>query len=804
MILLPLVVLLGQAVIPAEQFKAAGGFREPLIRSFVLAGIIAMVSVVLGIVPGKLLTHAGKWQDILLLVLLMPLVLPQYVLYYAWTLLATPTSGVGRYVSANPGLAKSIGEVTSSAVLILWYWPLASLLISQGWRNIDHQIWDNGRLDASKFQIFKSISLPLLLPSLCLAFGVCFVLSLSEFTTFQLAGIRTIGTEIAVLYEMTGSLSSISLVSRPLIIAAIVVAIMLSRKVKSWESGAAPSGSVQIETNCWQWSTLLILMGISLLTPIVLLVGNCRGDAAFKNFFALHMDELEWSVAIGAITAVFSYLVALGPLLLDRGSKAGRVLSIAVCVTIFLAMFLPASLMAASLLQVLAFCNVRGVPPLQSWYIVSIGQSARFAGLALIVLLLTRASNAKQLSEIAEMDGASRLQTWRHVHLPRTWRLFAGTFILILMFSITELPATMMLLPAGLPNFAQRLLNQMHYARDQQVIALCLILIGFFVLLAGSFVLLIRGLKIFRYASLPIVCFLVMFMTGCSDNKGDLDKRVNVVKVFGLTGWGHGEFVYPRAITIVPDGSIYVVDRTGRIQHFTSDGDFIGEFKMPLVEAGKPTGLTIAPDGNIYVADTHYHRVMIFTPDGKIVGEFGKFGEEAGCFIYPTGVAFSGDGRIFVSEYGGNDRISVFDEKGKFLYCFGKSGNDKGQLSRPSAVCVDKSRKRLYVADACNHRVAVYDFDGNLLQYIGSAGRKASELRYPYGLSLMADGSIAVCEYGNNRIQLFSAEGKSLGVYGKAGREAGQLAFPWSVAVDSKGRAFVVDAGNNRIQIWKF
>jgi hypothetical protein len=67
----------------------------------------------------------------------------------------------------------------------------------------------------------------------------------------------------------------------------------------------------------------------------------------------------------------------------------------------------------------------------------------------------------------------------------------------------------------------------------------------------------------------------------------------------------------------------------------------------------------------------------------------------------------------------------------------------------------------------------------------------------------VADGTLAVCEYGNNRVQLFSPEGKALALYGQAGRRLGQLAGPWSVAVDAHRRAFVVDALNNRIQVWQ-
>jgi DNA-binding beta-propeller fold protein YncE len=291
-------------------------------------------------------------------------------------------------------------------------------------------------------------------------------------------------------------------------------------------------------------------------------------------------------------------------------------------------------------------------------------------------------------------------------------------------------------------------------------------------------------------------------LTGCDEAPAQ-SGTPEVLNAFGQTGKGQGEFIYPRAIDLDSEGSLFVVDKTGRVQRLNPEGEFLDCINMPLIETGKPTGLSVAPGGNLYVADTHYHRVVVFSPEGKLIEEFGEFGKGDGCFIYPTDVAFSPDGRIFVSEYGGNDRISVFTEQGDFLFCFGAPGSGAGQLARPSAICVDTARKCLYVADACNHRVAIYDLDGNLLEYIGSAGRSVGQLRYPYDLALLPDGTLVVCEYGNNRLQLFGPDRKSLAVCGRAGRQSGQLAYPWGVAIDAQRRAFIVDAGNNRIQVWQ-
>jgi ABC-type Fe3+ transport system permease subunit/sugar lactone lactonase YvrE len=791
-IFLPAVFLFAQAF-AADAVPETYHIFASLVRSFGLAAIISGTALVLGYVPGRLLGTCRSGRDLLLLLLLMPLVLPQYVLYYAWALLLTPTTWLGNYFSNRPDLARFAGKFSSCLVLVLWYWPLAALLIAQGWRNIDRQIWDCAELDIGPFKRFRYITLPLLARPLCLAFGVCFVLSLSEFATFHLAGINTIGTELAVLYQLTGSEGCLARAAWPVVVLALIAAVVLGRESRSWGLSVSSLGTVEFESQRWQWAVLIFLVGISLIVPVGLLIYNMKDTQAFRQFLKLHIDELGWSLVIGAAAGAMAYLIALGGLSLATAAKtygrAGgsncvrslyRFSSLVVSTTIFLAMFVPASLVAVSLVKMLAVSYLPSTFR-QGWYIVGAGQASRFSGVALILLILARHLHQKQLSEMASVDGASSLGTWWHVHLPQTWPLFVGCFILIMMLSITELSATMVLLPAGLPNFAQSLLNQMHYLGDQQVIASCLVLICLFLILIVLVVLLLRAVWLYRRAALLVL----------------------VVCVLGRSGRGQSEFSYPRAIVVTGQGSLFVVDKTGRIQCFTTKGDFLGVIEMPLIETGKPTGISVAPNGDLYVADTHYHRVVVFSVDGKLINEFGRFGKEGGCFIYPTDVAFSGDGRIFVSEYGGNDRVSVFMEKGKFLYCFGTPGSGAGQFARPSALCVDRSRQHLYVADACNHRIAIYSLDCKLIGYIGSAGRDRGQLRYPYDLALLRDGTLVVCEYGNNRLQLFSPSGNSLAVYGRPGRRLGELAYPWAVAVDSRRRAYVVDAGNNRIQVWQ-
>jgi len=773
------------------------------VRSFALAAGLAAASVVLGYVPGRLLGTIRRGRTALLLGLLAPLLLPRYLLLYAWELLRSPTTPLGDFLSARPPLARAAGAVTSSLTLALWYWPLAALLIGQGFRALDRDIQRSAALDATGTQRFARVTLPLLAGTLLLAFGLCFVLILSEFATFHLAGIETLGTALAVLYAETGSVAAVARAAWPAAVPAAVVAVALWRRSEDWATRPALAPPEPPRRIGRRWAVLAGLLALTIVIPLILLATAVREGRHFADFYELHREELGTSLLAASVGAAAALVMAAGALTLSGLGRAARAAACVVQATILLAALLPGGLIGAALVHLQAALRSAAGPG-EGWWSVSAGLTARVAGVVLILLRFGARARGGHLSELAATDGAGWSRTWWSVHLPALWPLGLAAFVLATMLGLVELPATTVLLPAGVPNFAQSLLNQMHYARDQQVIAACLVLAGSYAALAGGG--LAVGALLRRRRRRAAGAMLLLAAVALAGGGCDADRQPGqpkVVGAFGTTGRGPGEFVYPRAIDLAPDGTLWVVDKTGRFQRFDTAGRHLGGFAMPKVQTGKPTGFSIAPDGKLYVADTHYHRVTVFTPAGRLVRQFGRYGQGPGEFIYPTDVAFAGDGRIYVGEYGGNDRVSIYTAGGKFLGGFGTFGSGRGEFSRPAALKVDRRRRCLYVADACNHRIAVYDLAGKLRRYIGSVGRQPGQFRYPYDLALAADGRLVVCEYGNNRIQVISPEGKSVGVYGGPGRQLGRLAYPWGVAVDAESNAYVVDAGNNRIQVWR-
>lgn len=306
---------------------------------------------------------------------------------------------------------------------------------------------------------------------------------------------------------------------------------------------------------------------------------------------------------------------------------------------------------------------------------------------------------------------------------------------------------------------------------------------------------------------------------------------------FGESGTAPGQFLYPRAID-AGAGSVWVIDKTARVQRLDPDsGALVEWWQMPQWKLGKPTGVTVwtPPAGDeafVLVPDTHYHRVMIYAVardprrgslhqgEGTLVAQFGSYGEGDGEFVYPTDVLVVPNSRgtrierLYVSEYGGHDRISIFEHAGegpaggeyRFARSFGVFGSGPGvEFNRPQSMAFDPSREELVVTDACNHRVGRFTMDGALLGWIGMLGDRApregeGRFNYPYGLVAVGDGTVLVSEFGSGRVQRIDlATGSSVGTYGRPGRGEGELANPWSLALMGQW-VFVLDSGHDRVQ----
>lgn len=251
----------------------------------------------------------------------------------------------------------------------------------------------------------------------------------------------------------------------------------------------------------------------------------------------------------------------------------------------------------------------------------------------------------------------------------------------------------------------------------------------------------------------------------------------------------------PRAVSATAEGTVYTLDNAGRVLAFDPFGKPLAQWWMPEYSVGKPERILRLRDGRLIVADTHYHRMVIFDPQGKVAGMFGRKGESPGEFIYPVAVAEDDRQNLYVCEYGGHDRVQIFRSDGSYVSEFGSFGTGPGQFQRPSGIVWRDGL--LYIADAFNNRVLVCHEDGRPATL--PAGAFTADLHYPYDIAVSPQGEYYVVEYGAGRVTKFSRDGQLQGRFGTSGAAAGQLETPWGLSVDNQGRILVADTGNRRI-----
>ena len=161
-----------------------------------------------------------------------------------------------------------------------------------------------------------------------------------------------------------------------------------------------------------------------------------------------------------------------------------------------------------------------------------------------------------------------------------------------------------------------------------------------------------------------------------------------------------------------PRGDVYVSDGYGnsRVHKYSPDGKLLktwGESGTGPGEFNIPHNLCCDPDGWVYVADRENHRVQVFDGNGKYETEWHNLHRPCGMYMEPKKKPLCYIGEIGPTMPVNREvpnlgpRISIVDHEGKLVSRFGAdhAGYDRpDQFVAPHGMAVD-SRGDIYVGE---------------------------------------------------------------------------------------------------------
>jgi ABC-type Fe3+ transport system permease subunit len=811
-------------------------------RSLLIACGIAALATILAIPAALALRRRSAF---LACFALTPLLLPSYLAYAAWGTLRTPGTVVGSWLAEQiardgPRLGPLASHLQAFLGLALWAWPIALIPML-----IRARAFDDDALDAAA-QLSPSrarramLTIVALRPAILFGFALVTVVMLGSAIPLHLANVDTYAIAVWRKLELTAGARSAWITASPLLALSAVAGLFIgiaTLRARIDRVGAhhddAPSSSLR----SWAMWLAVAVFALSTLVPMVVLVVALREPRSLALFWAETgggMDLLR-SLALAGVAALLGAVLALltsASLSGARRSPASIAAAITIVVLLALA-FSPGVLIGSAILRA---SNTDATAFLSDTPVgLVLAHLARFGAVAALAGWFLARCEPAPLRDARLLEDPS-LAGWARAALPPQVPGLLAAGLAVGALSIHEIEAAALLSPPGLETFPRRTLSMLHYLRMEDLTAAMLWTLALGLTLSLTIALLstLSARAVARLARVAPLLLLALFLVGCG-RPPQPGEPVRVITQFGETGDKPGQLAYPRAIdadTVHSPHSVWIADRTGRVQRYGLDGEPLAIFSTPESEVGKPVGVTVAPDGLLSIADTHYHRVLIYDAadiraEPTLVAQFGSYGTGPGEFIYPTDVAFvpsttgqPKDARIFVSEYGGNDRVSCFDGEFAFLFSFGREGSGASpehiEFQRPQSLVYDPKRGRLFVTDSGNHRIGVFRVDGTLDRWIGASdptlgavpgdpevgATGGAAFNFPYGLAAIdpdGGGDLLVVEYAACRVQRVNPDtSTTVSTYGKPGRGPGELVQPWGVAV-ADGIAYLLDSRNNRV-----
>jgi iron(III) transport system permease protein len=407
--------------------------------------------------------------------LIVPLVLPSYVLGLAWVALADTLLASWTY-----SLPAAI------AVLGFSFYPVVMLATEAAVRGVSSRLEEAACLVASPPRVWLKIVLPLIAPSLAASLLVVFVLAISDFAVPSLLRVRVYTTEVFTAFSALYDFRLATLLALPLALIGALASFAALEMSRRPSVGRAERGQTGRRWNRRRQRVGAAILGVVAVTaaalPIVVIGAEARyGRASFADAasIAAVANGFFWS------TSAATVVVIVGTLLGYWRTKASP-LPAHLAEMVWIALFAVPATIAG--IGIIGLWNRPGL--LGDIYrtdaIVVVAYVARFLPLAAMLCAASLRRVGPAAEEAAIVSGASWRRSFIRIVLPLAGRGLAVVWLVMFILMFGDVALAILVAPPGESNLAVRAYTLMANAPVGDVARIALMQIALSVLpLAG-------------------------------------------------------------------------------------------------------------------------------------------------------------------------------------------------------------------------------------------------------------------------------------------------------------------------------
>ena len=431
----------------------------PLGRTLLLAGSVAATAAVLGttlawLVERTDLPGARAWR----LVLLLPLALPSFVGAAALITALTPggliSDALG--VVGLDGPRRVRGFVPTWLVMSGFTYPYVLLSVQARLASLRPSLEESARLlGRSAWQVFRTVTLPQLRSSILAGSLLVFLYSVSEFGAVQLLGYDTL---TRVVYASRISDRSASFTAGALLIVVAFVVVAAERRLRSGDTvdeRARARQRVVVPLGRLRLPALALVSGVVLATLVVpitsLAVWAGRGVSDGRLDLVDMVGPMVNTVLAGVVTAVVAVavLLSIAIAVVRHRSRIAALSGVAV-VNGFA---VPGLVIALSL--VVAALRVPGLGWLyQTFPLLILAYVLHFGSQALGAAENAVRAVPDEVRDSARLLNPDRSERWLRIDWPLMRPSLVSGAGLVMLSTVKELPATLLLAPIGFDTLA--------------------------------------------------------------------------------------------------------------------------------------------------------------------------------------------------------------------------------------------------------------------------------------------------------------------------------------------------------------